>query len=77
MKEKHANREENREAIETAIQNHDFSAWTELNEGQDILENIDSEAKFEKLIEMQGIMENARTNMEAAKEEASAIAEKL
>lgn len=77
MKEKQENREQNKEAIDAAIQNHDFSAWTELHEWQDILDNIDTEAKFEKLIEMQGILEDARTNMEDAREEAAAIAEEL
>jgi hypothetical protein len=77
MKERHENREQNKEAIDTAIQNHDFSAWKKLHEGQDILDNIDTEAKFERLIEMQGIMEDARTNMESAREKANIIAEEL
>lgn len=77
MKEKHANREQNREAIDAAIQNHDFSAWKELHEWMDILKNVDTEEKFEKLIEMHGIMEDARTNMESAREKADAIAEEL
>ena len=77
MKEKRAERNGKRTAIEEAIQNHDFSAWKELHEDQDILDKIDTEAKFEKLIEMRGIMEDARTNMESAREEANEIAEEL
>ncbi len=77
MKEKHANREQNREAIEAAIQNHDYKAWAELHEGMDMLEKIDTEAKFEKLIEMHAIMEDARSNMDTAREKADAIAEEL
>jgi|GEM_PF-3836367 len=64
MKERHVERDQKREVIESAIQNHDYKAWTELHEGMDILENIDTEKKFEKLIEMHSIMEDARTYME-------------
>jgi hypothetical protein len=77
IKERRVEREQNREAVETAIQNHDYAAWTELHEGMDILENIDTEEKFEKLIEMHGIMEDARTYMDWAREKADAIAEEL
>ncbi len=77
MKERHVERDQKREVIESAIQNHDYKAWTELHEGMDILENIDTEKKFEKLIEMHSIMEDARTYMEWAKEKADAIAEEL
>lgn len=77
MKERYSNREQNWEAIEEAIQKHDFSAWKTLHEGQDILDNIDTEAKFEKLIEMYAIMEDARNYVEWAIEKADAIAEDL
>ncbi|OQY38593.1 MAG: hypothetical protein B6229_05620 [Spirochaetaceae bacterium 4572_7] len=77
MREKHAERDEKRTAVEEAIQNHDYSAWKELHEGMDILEKVNTEEKFEKLIEMKGLMEDARANMELAKEKADAIAEEL
>lgn len=77
MKEKQTNREQNREAIDAAIQNHDYTAWKTLHEWQDVLTIIDTEAKFEKLIEMHSIMEDAKTNMDSAREKADAIAEEL
>ncbi len=77
MKDKRAERDEKRTAIENAIQNHDFSAWKELHEWMDMLEKVDTEAKFEKLIEMRSIMEEARNNMDNAREKADAIADEL
>lgn len=77
MKERHKNRTQNREDIEAAVQNHDFSAWKELHEWQDILKKIDTEAKFERLIEMHSIMEDARSNMDNSRETADAIAKEL
>ncbi len=77
IKEKRTDRNVNREEIMEAIQNHDFDTWIELHEWNDILEKIDSEEKFEKLIEMHSIMDDARTNMETAKEKADTIADEL
>ena len=77
IKEKRADRNSNREEIMEAIQNHDFATWINLHEWNDILDKIDSEEKFEKLIEMHAIMEDARTNMETTKEKADAIADEL
>lgn len=69
MKTKHTEREQRREVVTTAIQNHDYKAWKELHEGTDILEKINTEAKFEKLIEMHSIMETAKDKVDTIAKE--------
>ena len=69
MKTKHTEREQRREAVAKAIQNHDYKAWKELHEWTDILGKIDTEAKFEKLIEMHSIMETAKDKADAIAKE--------
>lgn len=65
-----AEREAKKEEIKKAVQSHDYETWKSLhNENADIVSKIDSQEKFEKLIEMHSIMEEAKTKADAIREE--------
>ena len=51
---------EQREAIQAAIEAEDYDAWKELHANSPMLEKIDTEDKFEKLVEMYEHKEQAR-----------------
>lgn len=69
MKTKLTERNQKREAAETAIKNHDYNAWKTLHKWTDILEKINSEAKFEKFIEMRSVMVTAKDKVDAIAKE--------
>lgn len=75
MKQRQAERNAHKEKMDAAIQSHDFNAWKKLmNENNHqwnnkLLEKIDTQEKFEKLIQMHSIMEEAKTKVETIREE--------
>lgn len=75
MQEKAKQRQEKQEQMKQIIENKDFEAWkTQIGErkwpqNEELLEKIDTQEKFEKFLQIQQIMQTAREETKAIREE--------